>query len=187
MGPTLLSVPRCYICMCEVWWLYQRRQKRKSNLTLMPKIKQMSYEIPCWHNGRLHCQERLKQARCNGLAVTQPPKVLADRFLPICQVCYLLGHHARASHVLPQAACWCKEKATIVCLAVFLAYCALWRAGVCIQGLRTFAKPNLDWHQRGNENIQRRFYTCVPFVQNISTGLWKLFDHPTEGVEAVGI
>ena len=46
----------------------------------------------------------LKQARCNGLAVTQPPKVLADRFLPICQVCYLLGHHAPASHVLPQPA-----------------------------------------------------------------------------------
>ena len=44
------------------------------------------------------------------LAVTQPPKVLADGFLPICHQCNLLGHDARASLVLPQVASWCREK-----------------------------------------------------------------------------
>ena len=44
------------------------------------------------------------------LAVTQPPKVLADGFLPICHQCNLLGHHPRASLVFPQVACWCREK-----------------------------------------------------------------------------
>ena len=102
------------------------------------------------------------------LAVTQPPKVLADGFQPICHRCNLLAHNAQASQVLPQVACWCKEKATVVLLAVILAYCALWRGGGSVSR-GCAGVPNQTWSDiREGTKIYNADSTPVSSLSRIS-------------------
>ena len=122
------------------------------------------------------------------LAVTQPPKVLADGFSAHLPPMQPLSSQCPSFPGASSGGLLVQRKSHNCSLG---SDCGVLRTmegrGVCIQGLRRCAKPNLVWHQRGNENIQRRFYTCLLFVQNIGTKLRKLFNQPSKADGAVVI